>query len=185
MSHTDMPADSMQESAGTHSGSAAPRAAAGRRREILSLSQLSTDEILAEIDRREQRVHQLESRAAALRERIAQLDRELSEIGASLPALQDALAAPGPGTAESAPPARRSGGRRGPRPKNEVSLADALAGVVEVRARTTIPEAVELVLANGYQTTSRKFALAVATALAKDARFRRVERGVYERVDAG
>jgi len=130
-------------------------------------------------------VHQLEARAAALREQIAALDHELAEIGASLPALKAAVGAPAERDASdtpAAPPARRKGGRSGPRPKNDVSLADALATAVEVRARITVGEAADLVLQNGYKTSSRKFAMAVATTLAKDPRFRRVERGVYERV---
>lgn len=181
MSHTDMPAGSLQEQ--PEPGDTPERAPPVRRREVVSLSQLSTDEIIAELDRRERRIRQLEARAAALREQIAALDRELAEIGASLPALQQAVSAPEAGDGEpAAAPARRKAGRRGPRPKNDVSLADALAGVFEVRTRTTIPEAVELVLQNGYHTTSKRFALSVATALAKDPRFRRVSRGVYERV---
>jgi hypothetical protein len=53
---------------------------------------------------------------------------------------------------------------------------------VEVRATITPTEAAQLVLANGYRSTSKNFGMMVANALAKDARFRRVSRGIYERV---
>jgi len=61
-------------------------------------------------------------------------------------------------------------------------LADAIAAAVEVRAQITPAEAAELVRSNGYVTNASKFTMTVANALAKDKRFRRLARGVYERI---
>jgi hypothetical protein len=150
-----------------------------RRSEITSLSQLSTDEIIAELDRRERRMRQLQARQAALQAELTEIDAQLAEAGRRLAAgmmAPEAAEAP----AEPAPRARRPSG---PRARNEVSLADAIAQAVEIRARITPTEAAELVRSNGYVTNARKFAMTVATALSKDSRFRRIERGVYERVE--
>ncbi len=157
-----------------------------RRHEVHSLGQLTTDEIMAELDRREHRIRRLEERSARLRSQLAELDLQLAEVGEQLPALESAVAGSARGrngqAAGVAPAPRRSGGRRAPRAKNAVSLAEALASAVEVRARVSVAEAAELVLKNGYSSNSSKFAMTVATTLGKDSRFRRVERGLYERV---
>lgn len=158
-----------------------------RRVEVHSLGQLTTDEILAELDRRERRIRQLEERSTRLREQLAELDRQIADVGAQLPVLESAVAdsargGNGPQPDRGRGAARRADARRTPRAKNEVSLGDALALAVEVRAQVTVAEAVDLVLRNGYTSNSKRFAMSVATTLGKDPRFRRVERGVYERV---
>ena len=70
----------------------------------------------------------------------------------------------------------------GKRPKNESNLGDAIANAAEMGAVLTPAEATELVLANGYKTTSKTFGVQVSHTLTKDKRFRRVGRGQYERV---
>ena len=64
----------------------------------------------------------------------------------------------------------------------EITLSDAMAMAVEVRATVTPTEVAQLVQANGYRSTSKNFAMMVANALAKDKRFRRLSRGQYERI---
>jgi hypothetical protein len=154
-----------------------------RRGEIHSISQLTTDEIVAELDRRERRTRQLLTRQEALRTELVALDQQIADIGDSLPALEAAArSAPAGrgrrGAAEEAPRRRRTG----PRARNALSLADAIAAAVEVRAQVTPAEAAELVRSNGYVTNASKFTMTVANALAKDKRFRRLSRGVYERI---
>jgi hypothetical protein len=175
----------------------AEEAARPRRRtgEILTLTQLTTDEILAELDRRDRRARQLVARQEKLQAELQDVDRALADIGESLPALAAAATraqargqggrgrdvAPGEApddAAEEARPRRR----RGPRARNTVSLGDAIAQAVEVRARITPSEAAELVLSNGYVSTAGNFQMTVANTLAKDERFQRISRGVYERV---
>jgi len=169
----------------------ANEAALPRRRpgEILTLTQLTTDEIIAELDRRDRRSHYLRTRQEKLTAELAEVDRQIADIGESLPALVAAAAHAAPaargrrgrnktGATSDAPP-RRS---RGPRAKNTVSLGDAIAQAVEVRARITPAEAAELVRMNGYVSTAGNFQMTVANTLAKDSRFQRISRGVYERI---
>jgi len=167
-----------------------PAVARPRRRptEVHSISQLTTDEIVAELDRRERRTRQLHARQDALRSELAELEQQLASIGDSLPELEAAARALPAGRAsragsEPAEPAEpRTRRRSGPRAKNALSLADAIAAAVEVRAQITPAEAAELVRSNGYVTNASKFTMTVANALAKDKRFRRLARGVYERI---
>ena len=167
----------------------APAVARPRRRptEVHSISQLTTDEIVAELDRRERRTRQLLSRQEALRTELAGLEQQLADIGDSLPELEAAARAlpagraPRGGAEAAEPAAPRTRRRSGPRAKNALSLADAIAAAVEVRAQITPAEAAELVRSNGYVTNASKFTMTVANALAKDKRFRRLARGVYER----
>src|SRR5262245_58102411 len=73
----------------------APASARPRRRptEVHSITQLTTDEIVAELDRRERRTRQLLARQEALRGELADLDQQLADIGDSLPALEAAARA--------------------------------------------------------------------------------------------
>lgn len=167
-----------------------PAVARPRRRptEVHSISQLTTDEIVAELDRRERRTRQLLSRQEALRTELAGLEQQLSDIGDSLPELEAAARAlpagraPRAGAEAAEPAAPRPRRRSGPRARNALSLADAIAAAVEVRAQITPAEAAELVRSNGYVTNASKFTMTVANALAKDTRFRRLARGIYERI---
>ena len=150
-----------------------------RHRGHITLDKLTTDEILAELDRRERRTRHLRARQSSLQAELAEIDAQLAEVGRRL-----AAQAAEPTTDAESPdePAARASRRSGPRARNEVSLADAIAQSVEIRARITPSEAAELVRSNGYVTNARNFAMTVATALSKDIRFRRIERGVYERI---
>jgi len=79
--------------------------------------------------------------------------------------------------------ARRSELRPGrSRAHNDMSLGDALAQSMELRAVVSPAEASQLVQANGYRTTSRNFNMMVSNTLAKDSRFKRIARGQYERI---
>lgn len=146
---------------------------------IVSLEKLTTDEIMAELDRRERRSRHLRARQASLQAELAEIDAQLAEVGRRLAAQ---AAEPAPDAEAPAQDAPRTSRRNGPRARNEISLADAIAQAVEIRARITPGEAAELVRSNGYVTNAQNFAMTVATALSKDARFRRIERGVYERI---
>ncbi len=133
---------------------------------------ISTEDLRQELVRRQKRLNAL----LAHRDRLTrQLDEVNGEIGALGGSLGAAVAAPRRLPAEPGAPRRA-------RARNEVILPDAIALAVEVRATVTPAEAAELVKANGYQTTAQNFGILVAHTLAKDARFKRVERGRYERV---
>ncbi|GJM20318.1 MAG: hypothetical protein DHS20C15_02330 [Planctomycetota bacterium] len=133
----------------------------------MKLNNISTAELNAEIARREKARPKLEARRKAL---LAELDEIDAELGGSAP--------------------RRSGNKPGPKPgstgrrraKNEISLGDALAQAMEVRAVVSPSEAADYVKKNGYKTTSKNFNMMVSNALAKDPRFKRLSRGQYERI---
>jgi len=192
MSTWDAPAsDVTPPEAGAAPPAEAPDVDASRARrrsgEVHSISQLTTDEIVAELDRRERRTRHLLARQEALRTELAELDQQLADIGDSLPALEAAAraapaAARGRRGSDEGEAGRVTRRRVGPRARNSLSLADAIAAAVEVRAQVTPAEAADLVQSNGYVTNAAKFTMTVANALAKDKRFRRLSRGIYERI---
>jgi hypothetical protein len=140
---------------------------------LMPLEALTTGQLTRELKRRQSLLRQLVSRRDRILRQLKELERQIAEHGG----FQEA----GPGDSQrgKAPDASRP---RRTRARNAVSLPDAIAMAVEVRATITPTEAAPLVLANGYRSTSKNFGMMVAKALAKDARFRRVSRGIYERV---
>jgi len=128
----------------------------------MNLKSIPTVDLNRELERREM------SAEALLRKReklINELEKIESEIEAS------GVASGG----NALRPKRR-------RAKNDMSLGDALAQSMEVRAVVSPAEASQLVKANGYKTTSKNFNMMVSNTLAKDKRFKRVSRGQYERI---
>jgi hypothetical protein len=143
------------------------------------LARLSTDEIVAELRRREGRLSKLIEKRRSLAEELAELEREIRSI-------EDT-----PSTAGSAPrsaPHSAPRGRPGqvrhalPRPRNSLSLADAMAAEVETGETVGPGDLAKRVLRNGYQTTAKNFTLLVNGTLRKDPRFERVGRGAYRRL---
>ena len=131
----------------------------------MKLNNISTAELNAEIARREKVRPKLEARRKVLLSELAEIDAELG--GGS--SRRGNKPGPKPG----------STGRR--RAKNDISLGDALAQAMEVRAVVSPAEAADYVKKNGYKTTSKNFNMMVSNALAKDPRFKRLSRGQYER----
>jgi hypothetical protein len=129
----------------------------------MNLKSVSTDDLNRELERRTAKVIKLSQKREQLLKELTALDEQSSRAG-------------GRGTAN---PRRSSFGSR---PKNAMTLGDALAQSMDVRAQVSPAEASELVIANGYQTISRHFNMMVSNTLAKDPRFKRVSRGQYERV---
>jgi len=134
----------------------------------MNLKNVDTHALAAELTRRQRTVRKLTARRERLAKELAELDAELQALGQA-----------GQGRAGRAP-AERAAPRR--RARNEVSLADALASAMEVRAIVSPSEAATLVRKNGYKSTARNFGMLVSNALSKDQRFKRVARGQYERV---
>jgi hypothetical protein len=137
-----------------------------------ALAGIPTDLLRRELDRRQRGLDTLLAKRDALRAEIAELDAQIRE-------LKD----------EDRPPGRaaRGGGKRSarlalPRPRNAISLPDAIALEIEAGQTVTPAEAAKRVLANGYRTTAKTFTMVVANALSKDKRFKRIGRGNYERV---
>lgn len=134
----------------------------------MDLRKLSASQLEAEMARRRNTVAKLLRKREQIAAQIAALDGELAALGMAVP------------TGDARRPTR--GGRRRTGAGNAESLADTLAGVVDVGTRISPKEAAERVRARGYTTTSKTFAVQVANVLANDERFTRIARGVYERV---
>ncbi len=138
----------------------------------MALKSLSTAELLKELDRREKGAGKLEAKRAKLLNELAQLDAQLAQLGVT-----PGRAPKGAGAAAaSAPNGKRT------RARNAVNLPDAIAMAMEIGAVVSPAEASDLVLSNGFKTTSQRFNMMVSNALAKDSRFKRLSRGQYERV---
>ena len=132
----------------------------------MTLKAVSTADLQAELARREKAARSLHGR----RDRIV---AELRAIEAELAMLAD-----GPRARIAAVPAARA-----TRAANPIPLADALASIAKVGERISPAEAAEKVKEAGYESGARTFGMMVATTLAKDKqRFRRVSRGMYERI---
>ena len=137
----------------------------------MNLKSLTVADLQKELARRERGSAKLLTKRARLVAEIAGLDKELSALGVAPDTTGKASGRGGAGAS----------GRR-TRAKNDMSLPDAIAATMEIRAQITPKEAAELVQQNGYVTNSKTFNVQVTNTLSKDPRFKRVERGVYERV---
>ena len=134
----------------------------------MALRALSTSELQKELHRREKSAHKLQARRAKLIKELTEVEEKIAFLEGS--ANQTRMGRFGD----------LGAGRR--RARNDMTLPDAICAAMEVRAIVTPKEASDLVLANGFQTTSKNFNMMVSNALAKDTRFKRIGRGQYERV---
>lgn len=141
----------------------------------MSLASLSLADLQAELDRRQAAAGKFAARRDKLVADLAAIDRELAALGAAAPTGKR-----GPGRPKGS--GKGSRGPRGPMPKNDITLPDAIAAAMEVRAVVSPQEAAEYVLKNGYKTNAKNFGMIVSNALAKDPRFKRIGRGQYERM---
>lgn len=140
------------------------------------LAGISLDALRRELDRRQKGLQALIAKRAHLAQELAALDAQLAVLQGTDRASR----------ATRTPPGGRGGPARLalPRQKNSISLPDAVALEAEVGQIVTPPEIARRVLASGYQTQSKTFTAMITNVLSKDARFRRVGRGRYERVGA-
>ena len=132
----------------------------------MTLKGISTAELQAELSRRHKSARSLAARRERIQNELRAIENELALLGGGRRALP--------------PPAAPAS--RGPRAHNTMSLADALAAAVALGAVVSPAEAAERVRQVGYESSARTFGMMVATALAKDKRFKRLSRGQYERI---
>ena len=125
-----------------------------------TLTKARTSDLQAELKRRQQRL-------PALKRRQANLTAELVELGEQIKALGGGVSA---ARKKRAAPARR-------RPKNKMSLADALAKALKKDKPMTVGEAIAGVKKLGYRSSSTNFRMIVNQTLVKDKRFNRRGRG--------
>lgn len=121
-----------------------------------SLAKLSVTELQAEIRRRQRSVGTLERRREKLASKLAALNSEIAKLGGSA----------------------GSKGGMWRRPRNEMTLTDALAKVLSNKTMS-VTDAAEAVKKIGYQTNSNNFRTQVNIALIKSGSFKRVGRGQY------
>jgi len=140
----------------------------------MALKSLSTSELRRELERREKNASKLQAKRDKLLQELNALDAELASLGGARGRSRGRSS-----TGRAGPRASATGRRRA---RNEMSLPDAIAHAMEVRAVVSPQEAAELVKKNGFKTTSKNFNMMVSNALSKDKRFRRVARGQYERI---
>lgn len=127
------------------------------------LSQLSYDDLQAELRRREKGIRKLVTRRDKLLAALEAVEQEIQAYSGVIP---------GSG-------GRRAGaipGRR--RPRNETNLVEALAQVLKGKTMT-VTEVAQAVQDAGYKTTSANFRTIVNQTLIKSDRFKKVGRGQY------
>ncbi len=122
------------------------------------LSDISYDELQAELRRREKHVGALQKKRDRLLKELAAVEAEIREAGGS-------------------PRTTRHGTRRR-RPRNTMNLADALYQLLR-KQTMSVTQVAEAVQKAGYKTSSPNFRTIVNQTLLKDGRFKRVGRGQY------
>ena len=132
----------------------------------MAFQTLSTEELQAELNRRQGSTGRLQAKRDQLAQQIADIDAELRALGHE------------PRRMLTQPLA--SNGRR--RAHNDVSLPDAIAKATEIGATASPSEMAKMVKDNGYKSHARNFNMMVSNAMAKDRRFKRLGRGQYERI---
>lgn len=137
--------------------------AAGRTPSSGGLGNVSLDDLAREMRRRQREVSRMVAKRDRLAEQLNQLDAEIRSLGG-------AASVGDYGTTASGRPRRR--------PQNEMSLSEALIGVLKNQTMS-VTEAAEAVQRAGYQTTSSSFRTIVNQTLIKDPRFKKVARGQY------
>jgi hypothetical protein len=126
-----------------------------------SLKSLSVDEMLSEIKRRNRLVKKLNDKRTALLHKVAQVEEEIRNSGGEI---------------------KKGGlsiGGVTRRPRNEMSLPDAMAQVMSKDKSMSVAEIEEAVTKIGYKSTSSTFKTIIFQALAKDKRFKKASRGQY------
>lgn len=119
--------------------------------EMLSVAELK--KIIAD---RKSRVSELKKQRNKLVKQLRKLDAEIEKAGGS------------------------AGRRGGIRPRNEMSLADAIAEALKSGKPMRVGDIADAVTKAGYKSSSPKFNAIVNQTLIKDKRFEATERGVYK-----
>ena len=123
---------------------------------------------------------QLERRLEQRRREVAKLQRQRAKVQKRLDAIDARIESVGGFGGSSAGGGRANGAGRS-RPRNDLSLPDAIHQVL-TKAGGAVPvgEIADKVLAGGYKSNSANFRGIVNQALIKDKRFTSASRGVYQ-----
>ncbi|MCS6771148.1 MAG: hypothetical protein NZ740_03890 [Kiritimatiellae bacterium] len=128
-------------------------------------------ELMAEVQRRRKMLPVLQKKAAQLEKELAVVRAEIEALGGTMPA---ATSVGRRQKVKAAGSARRS------RPKNKVSLADAIVSVLSKSEAKPVKQIMREVVASGYKTTSRNFETIIYQTLARDNRIEKAGRGQYK-----
>jgi len=133
-----------------------------------TMQKLSTDELQAELERREREAVKLAAKRDKLLAQVAEIDEELASYG---------YEAVNGRAAGSRSRSRAGGGRK--RPKNDMSLVDALKKAMAGKTMG-VTEAAEAAKKVGYRSSSANFRNIVNQTLLKNPDvFKKVDRGQY------
>ncbi len=127
---------------------------------------LSTAALVKELERRQSRIDGLLAERQQVAARLDALDSEIAALGGAYSA--------GSSSKGPSPRATARGSRR-----NKLPLGDAIAEALAGQKGLTIDEIMTAVQRAGYQSKSPNFRNIASQTLGKDARFKRVGRGVY------
>ncbi len=138
----------------------------GRPPGSASLQRVSTDVLMREVARRERQAGKLAEERERLLARIEEIDAELSALG-------DA-----PIAARTMRVSKKRGGKRGPRPKNSMTLEEAIVKTLNGKTMG-VTEIAQAVLKSGYKTNAENFRTMVNQTLLRSDRIKKVARGKY------
>jgi hypothetical protein len=124
------------------------------------LAGINTESLVAEIKRREKLTRKLNKRRATLLARVVEVEAQIKASGGEIKDVR----------------AGRAGGKR---PKNAMSLPDAMAKVMSKDKTMSVAQIEAAVTKTGYRSTSSTFKTIIFQALAKDKRFKKASRGQY------
>ncbi|MBM3984861.1 MAG: hypothetical protein FJ296_04100 [Planctomycetes bacterium] len=147
----------------------------------MALKSVSTAALRRELARREKGATRLQARRDKLAKKLSALENELESLG--LPAGGGRRGRkPGrrAGSGRKAGPGRGAGRRK--RARNATSLPETICKVVKVGATVSPADVASAVRKTGYKSTAAHFGMMVSNSLSKDARFKRLSRGKYQRV---
>ncbi len=135
-------------------------------------------ELQREMERRASQVGGLVRERDALVARLSELEAEIAAFGGA--SASSATPKRGPGRPRKAAAAAGGGGGKTgrKRPKNDMSLAEALAKLLKNKTMG-VTEITTAVQKAGYKTNAENFRTIVNQTLIKDARFKKVSRGQY------
>jgi len=144
-----------------------------------SLKSMSVAELRRELERREKGGEKLRKQHAKLAKRLAALDAELADLGVAVPSRRGRKPGRMPGRRGPGRPKGSKNKRGAKRPKNSMSLLEAIVSGVRVGSTVSPAQAAAAAKAKGYKSSSPNFGMMVANQLAKAPQFKRVGRGQY------
>ena len=127
---------------------------------------LSINELLAEIKRRQSKLPRLKKLAARLQRKLDAVNAEIVELG-------------GTGWVNPGRKATKKARKAGRRPKNELTLAEAIIKVLDKEKPKNAAAIIAGITKLGYKSSSKNLPTIIYQALSKDKRVRRTGRGLY------